>query len=411
MIYLQSINHPHKNTQVKLYMKQTFYFLKMSIVFVLFVNGCSTSRFIASKNSQLLTFDELTEGATFSQSIFFIGDAGEPSLDNQEPVLSALEKQLSMQPEKNVVVFLGDNIYPDGMPDPNSSNRQTAERKLDEQIKIIERSGARGIFIPGNHDWDKASADGWDRVKYQQKYIEAKNNSRIQFLPKLGCPGPDVIDVGGSIRLIILDTQWWLHDGPKPVDASSSCTCYTKEKILSELAVALRTAGGRKVFVASHHGFATHGPHGGFFDWKIHIFPLRDLVNWMWLPLPAIGSLYPLARNLGVTNQDLSSSAYTEMKNRIDSVFNIYPPLAHAAGHEHVLQVLKGSDKYFHLVSGCGTSVHDSPLTVSEKTLFADREPGFMRIDIDQNGRAYLRVFEPDENGNGKEVFWMELKK
>ncbi len=390
----------------------------MSIALILFYNGCSTGRFIANKNSQLLTFDELTEGATFSQSIFFIGDAGEPSLDNQEPVLSALEKQLVVQPEKNVVVFLGDNIYPDGMPAPNSDNRQLSEQKLDEQIKIIDRSGARGIFIPGNLDWDKGSADGWDRVKFQQKYIEEQKNPRLQFIPKNvredsfgGCPGPDVVDIGGSIRLIILDTQWWLHDGPKPVDASSSCTCYTKEKILQELGVALRTAGGRKVFVASHHGFATHGPHGGFFDWKVHIFPMRELVRWLWLPLPVIGSLYPLVRNFGVTNQDLSSSAYTEMKNRIDSVFNIYPPLAHIAGHEHVLQVLKGSDNYFHLVSGCGTSYHDSPLTTGDKTLFADREPGFMRIDIDNNGRAFLRVFEPDENGIGKEVFWMEMRR
>ena len=72
-----------------------------------------------------------------SYRILLIGDAGNPIKEGQEPVLSALQKQLSIYPSKTTVVFLGDNIYPDGMPPKQSPERKEAERRLNEQIKTI----------------------------------------------------------------------------------------------------------------------------------------------------------------------------------------------------------------------------------------------------------------------------------
>src|SRR2546422_8176212 len=31
--------------------------------------------------------------------------------------------------------------------------------------------------------------------------------------PGGGCPGPRVVDLAGGVRLVALDTEWWLHDG------------------------------------------------------------------------------------------------------------------------------------------------------------------------------------------------------
>ncbi len=46
-------------------------------------------------------------------------------------------------------MFLGDNIYEDGMTGPTTEEK----RRIDSQIDIVGATGPKGLFIPGNHDW------------------------------------------------------------------------------------------------------------------------------------------------------------------------------------------------------------------------------------------------------------------
>ncbi len=338
------------------------------------------------------------------QSVFLIGDAGKPSVKQWEPTLAALADHASQLPERSLILFLGDNIYSHGMPEESADGRLEAERKIDEQVRVMEESGARGIFIPGNHDW----GGGWEGLLRLEEFLHSKEKARVLLMPRGGCPGPEVIDIGNQLRVVILDTQWWLEDGPKPESLLSDCGPDSKEEVLDSLAKALLGAQDRHTLVAGHHPLDTHGRHGGFFEWKDHLFPLRAIKSWLWIPLPGLGSLYPLARNLGISNQDLSSSAYKDMRSSIERVLAEHPPLAYASGHEHALQVLHGAGAYLLIVSGGGTSDHSPALTVGSNTLFAHMHPGFVRIDFLSDGRVRLGAIVPiDEYGRSEEVFSM----
>ena len=72
------------------------------------------------------------------------------------------------------------------------------------------------------------------------------------------------------------------------------------------------------------------------------MFPLRVVKSWLWLPLPIIGSIYPLSRQLGISNQDLSGKKYKAMRRAFEGVFQQYPPFVYASGHDHDLQVFRG---------------------------------------------------------------------
>ena len=48
-------------------------------------------------------------------SMFLVGDAGDP--EENDPVFSTLELQLRSAPARRYLVYLGDNIYPRGLPD------------------------------------------------------------------------------------------------------------------------------------------------------------------------------------------------------------------------------------------------------------------------------------------------------
>lgn len=357
------------------------------------------------------TVPEIPPGEIAS-TVFLIGDAGDPRTDGREPTFVALERQASRTPDHSVVLFLGDNIYPNGLPPPGDHGRGAAEQALMAQLRIVLESGVRGLFLTGNHDWDWGGAEGWAAIARQERMLEDSSRGLARLAPRGGCPGPDVVDVGESLRLILLDTPWWLHPQERPAGRQAGCDVPATERdVLTALAGALESAGDRTVIVAGHHPLASYGTHGGFFPWQDHIFPLRNLVSWLWVPLPLIGSAYPASRMLGISDQDLSSSRYRHMAEALDSVLALHPPLLYAAGHEHTLQVLRTERPFMLLVSGNGNESHDDPLTSAPSMLFGDTDPGFMRVELARDGRVRLAVIQPaDEGGTPRETFSVWLR-
>lgn len=341
-------------------------------------------------------------------SLFLIGDAGNPRRD--EPVFIALRALIARDTARSLVIFLGDNVYPRGLPGPGTPGYDSAAIRLDTQVELLTGTGVQGYFVPGNHDWDRFGPDGWNAVRRQEARIREKGEPLVRLLPTDGCPGPRVIDLRDRLRLILLDTQWWLHGGEKPHDGSSGCSAFIPSTVEAALRDSVRGAGSRHVVVAAHHPLATGGEHGGFFDWKDHLFPLRHAASWLWLPLPVLGSAYPVARGFGITSQDISSKKYSAMIRAFGKAFEGHTPLIYAAGHEHGLQVIEGGPVRWQLVSGAGIYEHTGPLVGVPGTLLAASTAGFMRVDVLRDGRVRLGVLTVDRSGGAIEVYsrWLE---
>ena len=346
---------------------------------------------------------------TVVTSVYLIGDAGDPD-STGEPVLDALRQDIGSHGSEPVVVFLGDNAYPRGLPAPGRPGRRAAEFNLAAQARVITSTGSRGFFVPGNHDWAKHGDDGWDAIRRQARFIDSVAAGAASLEPRDGCPGPVVVDIGPRLRLILLDTQWWLHPGPRPEHPNSSCASDSDKEITDSLRSALTSSSGRMVVVAQHHPLMSGGVHGGYFGLVDHIFPLRAIKSSLWIPLPLLGSLYPTARAEGISSQDLGSRAYRHMIRSLGAAFRAAPPSLNAAGHEHNLQVIEGGPARLHLVSGTGIYDHSGPAVAIRGTLFARRASGFARLDIPRAGRARLAVITVDQTGRGQEVFstWVE---
>ncbi len=129
-------------------------------------------------------------------ALFLVGDAGSNAYDG-EPVLLELSKQSdSLRPVRQFVVFLGDNVYPRGVPPAGHPNRDDAERKIAAQVLAIRKGSAQGILVPGNHDWDRSGRDGWNSIRRQDTLVQKFGGEDVRLLPGGGCPGPEVIDLG-----------------------------------------------------------------------------------------------------------------------------------------------------------------------------------------------------------------------
>jgi hypothetical protein len=351
------------------------------------------------------------EPADVETTVLLIGDGGNPDPAG-EPVLQALRAVLEAAPGQRVVVFLGDNIYPRGLPDSSSLDRAEMERRIDAQLDAALLPGVRGIVVAGNHDWAGQGADGWNAVRRQAAHIARRSGGRAALLPAEGCPGPTVVDVGRRLRIVALDTQWWLHGGPKPDGQRSGCRAATREAVQDSLRADLARAGERQVLLVAHHPLASGGQHGGFFGWEDQLFPLHNIRPWLLLPLPGFGTIYALARQWGISSQDLAGAENRRMRQALAGAMAQHPPLIWANGHEHSLQVLQGRGEgpRHLLVSGGGFAGHESPVTALVETRFSTRAPGFMRLAVTTAGRVRLGVLALDRQGQAHERFSMWLK-
>ncbi len=343
------------------------------------------------------------------QSLLLIGDAGHPAAAG-EPVLVALGRDLARDPVRSTVAFLGDDVYLNGLPGPDHPQIEEMRRRIDAQTAVVVASGARGVMIPGNHDWERGGAGGWAAVRRLQQRVEERAGVAMTFAPGDGCPGPKVIDVGERLRLVALDTQWWLHRGPKPVHPTSDCAADSEAGVEAGLAAALDERGSREVVVLAHHPLESGGEHGGQFGPKQHLFPLTELRGWAWLPLPIVGSIYPLVRGAGVSAQDIPSASYRHMREAFVSVLRDRRPLAWAAGHDHNLQVIESPRFGRVLVSGGGIYGHTGYVREVPGSRFRAARSGYLRLELYRDGGKRLSVIEVAKDGSAREAWsdWLQ---
>ncbi len=317
---------------------------------------------------------------TILQRIVLIGDGG--SLTNgRHPVTAAVKKLIAID-KKTTILFLGDNIYPAGLQDEELYNYNDGKAALDSQLSIADKTDARIILIPGNHDWDNAKRTGYEGVLREQNYVDYfSGKSNVNFLPQGGCPGPVEVPLGNDVTLVIFDSQWWLHEYDKP-GIESDCDTKTEEEVLNQLQDILNRNLKKLVIFACHHPFKSNGIHGGNYTLKQHIFPLTDIFSKAYIPLPVIGSIYPIARSVFGTPQDLPHPNYVNMINRISTIAKAHPNLVFVAGHEHNLQLIQDSS-FSYIVSGGGCK--SSRVSKTKKSPFVAKSPGFAVLEVSVN--------------------------
>jgi hypothetical protein len=334
-------------------------------------------------------------------TVILIGDAGAPKASG-EPVLEAVRRSLAVRADSAVILFLGDNVYPRGIPDSADRTFPEASRRLRAQLELAQYVPV--VFVPGNHDWQKSGPEGLASIRRQGRLIGSDSSGRARMLPAAGCPGPDILDVTDGLRLVLLDTEWWLFPHHRPADASA-CATRDRTEIIAGLARILEASSGRQVIVAGHHPLLTGGPHGGYFSASDHLFPLRAIHPALFVPFPIIGTIYPAVRSMGFSAEDMSGGPYRTLRAGLDSAFACRPPAIYAAGHEHTLQLLDRGRPPLLAVSGVGIAGHQSYVEQIPETRLALAQGGFMRADLLRDGRLRLAVVTVDGAGEPREVY------
>jgi hypothetical protein len=341
-----------------------------------------------------------------TESLYLIGDAGEPSLPDAasenpdaliDPVLLVLANEIeksvaTLGTERTAVAFLGDNIYPDGLPLDGEPGREHALRLLEAQIAAVGE--ARGFFTLGNHDWNQDKPGGHARALAQSDYLSARAPN-ISVHPAGACAGPDTFNFGDHLELTFFDLWAAIHQLKNPDGDYAHCdpiAVADERRIAKRLDEVLGGSRERRAIFLTHPPMLTTGPHGGYFTWREHLFPLRMINPSLWIPLPVIGSVFPLSRMLGVTDTDMMSKRYRDYISGAKELFSPGHPTLVAAGHEHSLQVHVDPTGVFHAVSGAGSVTKIDYVRRQYSDLMSLAAPGFMRLDAHPDSSLRLHV-------------------
>lgn len=322
--------------------------------------------------------------------IVLIGDAGQLT-KGKHPVVAAVRNTIPMD-KKTTVIFLGDNLYKTGLPDNTLPTYEMAKAPLDSQISIADGGKSKVYFIPGNHDWANGGTNGFESILRLQSYIDYLGNNNVQVFPRDGCPGPEEVNITDDIVLVMMDSQWWLQENEKP-GIESDCPFKTKAEVLIRLDDILSRNSQKLVLLAMHHPFRSYSPHGGYFTIKQHIFPFTDALPNLYIPLPVLGSVYPLTRAVFGTAQDLKHPLYQAMINSIQNVVKGHSNVLYVSGHDHSLQLIQDS-AYNYIISGSGSK--NSRVSKSRNSLYASPKSGFMVLSISKLKNVHASVYVVD---------------
>ncbi|WP_432708587.1 metallophosphoesterase [Pedobacter sp.] len=290
---------------------------------------------------------------TLLARLIFIGDAGQVDRDQTLVIKDAALKIIK---GKTKVIYLGDNVYPDGMGLPGSKEEQQTQDILRSQYLPMRNNGAPVYFIPGNHDWDHSGKLGLAKIKQQDSFLQEQKDSQLKLLPPNGCPDPIEMKITDEVMMIIIDSEWWLFPYAKE-NPAGGCSCNSEQSVLEKLAAIVNKNKDKTILLASHHPFQSYGKHG---------------LRWFF-PSP----------------EDLRNKKYKSMVNRINKAMSGSTRVIHVSGHDHGLQYIKGN--HIQVVSGSGAK--RSSVIKGENSLFADSRHGFVLVDIYPGQRLKFRYF------------------
>jgi hypothetical protein len=368
----------------------------IAIASVLALASCATSHEQYGKNAKVSTNIVSGSAEIPAHRFYLVGDAGYADNPHSQRLLFVISERLKQEGKQTTLLYLGDNVYPLGMPKEGKKGRAEAEASLNSQLALAGIFKGKTYFIPGNHDW----YHGIGGLKEQEKFVVAALGKKA-FQPGKGCAINDV-EISDNITLITVDTQWYLENWDNSPTMNDDCDIKTRAAFFLELESLLNKNQNKTVILSMHHPVMSSGAHGGQFSFRKEIFPLPNKN----IPLPILGSLGNLLRSTGgVIDQDLQSREYSTLSKRVKTLIQGRDNVVVVSGHDHNLQYLE-KDNIKQIISGAGSK--EEPARAMGDNDFSYGGRGYATLDVFTDGTAKVHYYKVTDTAE-EEVFTKKL--
>ncbi len=311
------------------------------------------------------------------QQLVLLGNLNHLSAD--APILDSLDAFLKKQQSITNVLFSGDFIDDNGIGE--SANAEDLA-KLERLLKLGDEH-THLYFLPGDREWDNGGKKGMKKVKALEDYFKENGKERHHFLAEDACPGPEIIDVGSSIRIIALNTHWFVHKHKKPVEEHGDCDQLNEADLWEAIEDEIKTFENRQVIIAGHHPVISYGGYAGYRQFKRYLLP------------PFIGSFIgAYHQNIGTT-KDLAHEKMKAYGDQMRNLLSRYPGIIYTSGHEYDRQINYAWENY-HINSGA--LVKSKDIGLGKFSFYREDGLGFSMIRIFENGAVDVQVYKTNNN-------------
>lgn len=346
--------------------------------------SCATYNVKKGKNLHEVSKSELKTDNDFQ--IFLVGDAGNSEEIQAQQTLNFLKNKIDSANSNSMLIFLGDNIYPLGMPKESDKDYPLAKEKMENQLAITKNFKGKTLVIPGNHDW----YHGLDGLKAQEDFVKTYLNDKKSFLPKNSCPIDD-INLTKDIKLIIIDSEWALINWDKYPGINKGCDIKTRDDFYTEFKDLITKNQDKRIIVALHHPVISSGVHAGFNSAKSHLSAFNGKV-----PIPGVATvLTTLRSSSGASIEDINNRHYADFANRLKSIVQDKENVIFVSGHDHNLQY-HADNNIRQIISGAGSKT--DPATIVNKTDFSYGGSGFAVLNLRKDLSSDVEYFSTKNN-------------
>jgi hypothetical protein len=371
------------NLSLKTHLKNTSVVLR-TVLSAGVLYSCATYNVKKGKNLSEIQHSDIKTENDFK--IFLVGDAGNSDEPQSQQTLNLLKAKLDSADKNSMLIFLGDNIYPNGMPKESDKDYTLAKQKLENQLNITKNFKGKTLVIPGNHDW----YSGLDGLKAQEELVKNYFNDKKAFLPKNSCAIDD-ISLTKDIKLIVIDTEWALANWDNYPGINKNCDIKTLEDLFVEFKDLVNKNQDKRIIVALHHPVISSGTHAGYNSAISHLFPLKSKI-----PLPGVASIINILRSSsGANPADINNQHYADLANRLKSIVQEKENIIFVSGHDHNLQYHEERN-IRQIISGAGSKV--DPSTIGSKTDFSYGGSGFAILNIRKDQSSDVEYFSTKDN-------------
>lgn len=337
----------------------------------------------------------VVDTVNIAHTFYLIGDAGNADEVESKRALELFSMRLNQASKESTLIFLGDNIYPRGMPALDAPDRKLAEQKIDEQITLAKEFKGKTVFINGNHDW----YNGYEGVLQQATYVTEKLADKKAFLPRKSC-GFERLKISDEVVLLVIDSEWFLQDWDKHPKINENCTIKTREDFFEELRSELNKNQNKTIVIAMHHPVYSNGSHGGYFSAKKHLFPYKNI------PAPVLGSAINYLRKVsGGSPQEIQNKRYSELADRVRTLVQGQDNIIVVSGHEHTQQYIE-KDGVKQVISGAGSKQEEA--RAIQPISFSSGKLGYATLQVLKDGASNIHFYAV-EGGTEQLVFSRQI--
>ncbi len=354
------------------------------IFIVLLLNSCATHKNQYGSAVVNPYEDVATDTANIAHTFYLIGDAGNAEESKAKRTLALFSMRLSKANKNSTLLFLGDNIYPRGMPAVDAPARKLAEQKMDEQIALAKEFNGKTVFINGNHDW----YSGYEGVVQQASYVTEKLADKKAFLPRKTC-GFERLKISNEVVLLVIDSEWFLQDWDKHPKINENCSIKTREDFFEELRSELNKNQNKTIVIAMHHPVYSNGSHGGYFSAKKHLFPYKNI------PAPVLGTVINYLRKVsGGSPQEIQNKRYSELADRVRTLVQGQDNIVIVSGHEHTQQYIE-KQGVKQVISGAGSKEEEA--RAIQPISFSSGRLGYATLQVLKDGATTIQFFTTEQ--------------